>query len=170
MSLMVGLACDYVFHLAEAYTHAKRHLPSHASTPEAHRYEATRAALKRMGMAVLGGALTTVLSSAILLLCTIQIFFKFGVIVTVRPLFLSYLTPLSSPWVSPSSTPCSSSPPSPCSGGHGAATLTSTLVRTPLLVSIFLLLILYPLPVFPTSSNHFLSLSSLPPRPFLTSC
>lgn len=98
MSLMVGLACDYVFHMAEAYVHAKRHVKASldgSSFTERHfirspkfflshcRFEATRIALVHMGSSVLGGALTTVLSSSILMLTTIQIFTKFGIIVSV---------------------------------------------------------------------------------------
>jgi hypothetical protein len=37
-----------------------------------------------MGVAILGGALTTVLASCMLLLCTIKIFFRFGVVLSIN--------------------------------------------------------------------------------------
>jgi len=83
MSLMVGLACDYVFHMAEAYMHTKEKCRPEQGNALTQRYVAMQLALRRMGVSIIGGAVTTVVSSSVLLLTTIQIFTKFGVIVSV---------------------------------------------------------------------------------------
>lgn len=77
-SVLVGLCVDYVFHLGEVYV----------DTPASDsRNTRLRQGLTRMGFSILTGALTTSVANAALLLCKIQIFFKFGVLMTISTSF-----------------------------------------------------------------------------------
>jgi PERQ amino acid-rich with GYF domain-containing protein len=105
ITILVGLSVDYVYHLAHAYTSAQSKETEHKQyslfnndsndsldsgwwKPRFHtsnaqlRYQFMRYALRRMGVSVISGALTTVLSAALLLFCTLVIFRRFGIIVT----------------------------------------------------------------------------------------
>jgi PERQ amino acid-rich with GYF domain-containing protein len=84
ITVLVGLSVDYCLHLGDSYTHSK------AKTGK--RYPRTRDAITDMGAAIVGGAATTIASSVMLLFCTIQIFTKFGLIVTVNTAFSIVLT------------------------------------------------------------------------------
>ncbi len=82
---------DYLFHVADAYCNAKAELVHQKK--KVTRFELVRIALMeyycdfvrlticRMGAPILSGALTTIFSGAILILCTIQIFSKMGIII-----------------------------------------------------------------------------------------
>lgn len=67
-TILVGLSVDYVVHLANSY------IESH-SVDRAGR---VKDMIVEMGITVVGGAITSVGASAVLLLCKIQFFFKFG--------------------------------------------------------------------------------------------
>ena len=69
MCLVVGLAVDYVVHLAEGY-----HM-SHARD----RKGRLRHALQRMGISVFSGACTTLGASAFMLFAKIQFFFQVNI-------------------------------------------------------------------------------------------
>jgi hypothetical protein len=77
ISILVGLAVDYCFHLAEAY----------AISHQAGRIDRVAEALTHMGTSVVGGAITTAASAIFLLFCQVEIFHKFGVIVVVNTVF-----------------------------------------------------------------------------------
>ena len=70
MILVVGLAVDYVVHLAQAYAHS----------PEDGRRERTQHALEQMGVSVMSGAGTTLGASAFMMLADFVFFHQFGVI------------------------------------------------------------------------------------------
>jgi len=76
ITILVGLSVDYLFHIADAYCNAKG-----ISKPLT-RAERLTQSLAEMGMSVLSGAITTIASGVMLVFCTIQIFFKFGVIIS----------------------------------------------------------------------------------------
>lgn len=84
ITVLVGLSVDYCLHLGDAYTHSR--------AKSGKRYPRTRDAITDMGAAIVGGAATTIGSSVMLLFCTIQIFTKFGLIVTVNTAFSIVLT------------------------------------------------------------------------------
>lgn len=84
IAVLVGLSVDYCLHLADAYNHSK--------AKPGKRYPRSQDALTDMGASIVGGALTTIASSFMLLFCTIQIFVKFGLIVTVNTAFSILLT------------------------------------------------------------------------------
>ena len=69
MCLVVGLAVDYVVHLAEGYT-----LSLHKD-----RYHRTRDMLEEMGPSVFSGACTTLGASLFMFAAEIQFFMQFGV-------------------------------------------------------------------------------------------
>lgn len=69
MCLVVGLAVDYVVHLAEAYT-----LSLHKD-----RYNRTRDMLEEMGPSVFSGACTTLGASIFMFAAQVQFFMQFGV-------------------------------------------------------------------------------------------
>ncbi|XP_076442540.1 protein dispatched homolog 1-like [Babylonia areolata] len=69
MCIVVGLAVDYVVHLAEGY-----HM-SHARD----RKTRLKHALERMGISVFSGACTTLGASAFMLFAQIQFFYQFGI-------------------------------------------------------------------------------------------
>merc|ERR1712176_1612782 len=68
-TILVGLAVDYVVHVANAYMESKK----------GDRYSRVKHALTEMGGTVLGGAVTSLGASFFLLLCNFQFFAKFGV-------------------------------------------------------------------------------------------
>ncbi|KAI0215660.1 hypothetical protein LSAT2_032285 [Lamellibrachia satsuma] len=68
--LVVGLAVDYVVHLAQSYAHS----PYHG------RLERTRHALEQVGFSMMSGACTTLGASAFLLFCDFVYFRQFGLI------------------------------------------------------------------------------------------
>ena len=68
-TVLVGLAVDYVVHVANAYMEAKKK----------DRESRVKNALTEMGGTVLGGAVTSLGASFFLLLCNFQYFAKFGV-------------------------------------------------------------------------------------------
>jgi uncharacterized membrane protein YdfJ with MMPL/SSD domain len=69
MCLLVGLAVDYVVHLAEGY-----HLSLHKD-----RLSRTRDMLEEMGTSVFSGACTTLGASSFMFFATLQFFMQFGV-------------------------------------------------------------------------------------------
>ena len=69
MGLVVGLAVDYVVHLAEGY-----HLSLHKD-----RLNRTRDMLKEMGTSVFSGACTTLGASAFMFFAVLRFFMQFGV-------------------------------------------------------------------------------------------
>ncbi|KAK3092390.1 hypothetical protein FSP39_002236 [Pinctada imbricata] len=71
MCLVVGLAVDYVVHLAEGY-----HLSLHKD-----RLSRTRDMLEEMGMSVFSGACTTLGASLFMFLSQVQFFLQFGIFV-----------------------------------------------------------------------------------------
>ena len=68
-TILVGLAVDYVVHVANAYMESKK----------GDRESRVKNALTEMGGTVLGGAVTSLGASFFLLLCNFQFFAKFGV-------------------------------------------------------------------------------------------
>merc|ERR1712176_593047 len=68
-TILVGLAVDYVVHVANAYMESKK----------GDRNSRVKNALTEMGGTVLGGAVTSLGASFFLLLCNFQFFAKFGV-------------------------------------------------------------------------------------------
>merc|ERR1712032_713864 len=68
-TILVGLAVDYVVHVANAYMESKK----------GDRESRVKNALTEMGGTVLGGAITSLGASFFLLLCNFQFFAKFGV-------------------------------------------------------------------------------------------
>ena len=68
-TVLVGLAVDYVVHMANAYMESKK----------SDRESRVKNALTEMGGTVLGGAVTSLGASFFLLLCNFQYFAKFGV-------------------------------------------------------------------------------------------
>merc|ERR1712087_332741 len=67
-TILVGLAVDYVVHVANAYMESKK----------TDRYSRVRNALTEMGGTVLGGAVTSLGASFFLFFCNFQFFSKFG--------------------------------------------------------------------------------------------
>eukprot|EP01125_Pyxidicula_operculata_P022221 TRINITY_DN896_c0_g1_i4.p1 TRINITY_DN896_c0_g1~~TRINITY_DN896_c0_g1_i4.p1 ORF type:complete len:1558 (-),score=465.23 TRINITY_DN896_c0_g1_i4:2150-6823(-) len=93
VSIMVGLSCDYIFHMADAYNRAKSNPKFEtAATPQEQRYLITKNALWHMGVSILGGATTTAVSSAMLLNTTILIFYNFGILVTATIIISLFFT------------------------------------------------------------------------------
>jgi len=82
ITVLVGLSVDYTLHIADSYGHSLKRT----------RYGRAREALTHIGLSVVGGALTTVASACMLLFCTIEIFSKFGLIITVNTGFSILLT------------------------------------------------------------------------------
>ena len=85
VTILVGIVVDYAVHQAHAYNGGSEELLARirtAARPEnggvAERTSRTVFALEHTGISILGGAATTVASSAALLLCTITFFVKFG--------------------------------------------------------------------------------------------
>lgn len=78
LSLVAGLAVDYVVHLSESYYQA----------PHDNRQRRVRDMLEHMGISVLSGAITTAGASAFLLFSQLFFFFQFGLFVLVT-IFLS---------------------------------------------------------------------------------
>ena len=76
VTILVGLAVDYVVHLGHAYSACPDDVV-HAA-PHRERVARTLFAMEHTGISVLGGALTTVGSSVVLLLCKLTFFVKFG--------------------------------------------------------------------------------------------
>ncbi len=74
-SVLVGLSVDYVFHTAESYVATSKHQSRMRRTSEA---------LTRIGTSIIGGALTTIAATAVLMLCRILIFSNFGVLIVVN--------------------------------------------------------------------------------------
>ena len=75
---MVGLAVDYVVHMAAAVAHCGLQGPP-----------AVRAALRTVGMSVISGAVTTVGAALFLLPCEMAVFQQFGVLRTSVPVVLA---------------------------------------------------------------------------------
>ncbi|GFR99143.1 protein dispatched homolog 1-like [Elysia marginata] len=69
LSLVVGLAVDYVVHLSEAY---------HTS-PQKHRVDKVRDMLEHMGVSVISGAFSTLGAASFMMAAQIQFFLQFGV-------------------------------------------------------------------------------------------
>ena len=77
MVLVVGLSVDYVVHLAEGYCRSKHK----------DRLGRTKDMLSEVGISVLSGAITTLGSSALLLIAQIIFFFQFGLFIFCTILF-----------------------------------------------------------------------------------
>ncbi|KAK3708230.1 hypothetical protein RRG08_023639 [Elysia crispata] len=69
LSLVVGLAVDYVVHFSEAY---------HTS-PQKHRTDKVRDMLEHMGVSVISGAFSTLGAASFMMAAQIQFFLQFGV-------------------------------------------------------------------------------------------
>lgn len=76
-SILIGLSCDFVLHMAHAYTEADAWS----------RVDRTRLAAARMGPPVLFGALTTMCAGAVMFGCTILFYLKFGTILLLTMLY-----------------------------------------------------------------------------------
>jgi len=74
VTILVGLSCDFCLHLAEAYSHSGL----------ASRKGRTVEAVLRAGAPISAAAVTTVMAVLPVLLCTIQVLRKFGVIIAVN--------------------------------------------------------------------------------------
>eukprot|EP00930_Biecheleria_cincta_P072360 TRINITY_DN59769_c0_g1_i1.p1 TRINITY_DN59769_c0_g1~~TRINITY_DN59769_c0_g1_i1.p1 ORF type:complete len:1130 (+),score=170.20 TRINITY_DN59769_c0_g1_i1:194-3391(+) len=72
--VVVGLSVDYSLHLAEAY------LQSQCGES---RYLRAQDAVRRTGAALVGAAATSVLSCPPILLCTVQVFVRFGTVIII---------------------------------------------------------------------------------------
>ena len=75
--LVVGLAVDYVVHLAEGYTRSLKK----------DRKGRTHDMLEEVGVSVLSGAITTMGAAALLLIAEIVFFFQFGLFIFCTILF-----------------------------------------------------------------------------------
>ena len=64
----IGLAVDYIVHLAADYTHSR----------EPSRHDKMRQAYRQMGVSILSGAITTMGCGLLLVACQISFFKKFG--------------------------------------------------------------------------------------------
>ncbi|XP_061195977.1 protein dispatched homolog 1-like [Saccostrea echinata] len=73
LCMVVGLAVDYVVHLAEAYN----------MSPSINRKDKTRNMLEKMGLSVLSGAFTTFGASVFMLGAQIQFIYQFGIFVMI---------------------------------------------------------------------------------------
>lgn len=71
LTLVVGLAVDYVVHLADGYVRSQKHS----------RKDKVRETLGHVGISVLSGACTTVGASIFMLFAKIVFFFQFGVFI-----------------------------------------------------------------------------------------
>lgn len=71
--MVVGLAVDYVVHLAEAYN----------VSPYIRRQDKTRNMLEKMGLSVLSGAFTTFGAALFMLGAQIQFIYQFGIFVMI---------------------------------------------------------------------------------------
>lgn len=71
--MVVGLAVDYVVHLAEAYN----------VSPYVRRQDRTRNMLEKMGLSVLSGAFTTFGAALFMLGAQIQFIYQFGIFVMI---------------------------------------------------------------------------------------
>ena len=69
LTLVVGLAVDYVVHLADGYVRSQHHS----------RHEKVRDMLGHVGVSVLSGACTTLGASVFMLVAKILFFFQFGI-------------------------------------------------------------------------------------------
>ena len=69
LTLVVGLAVDYVVHLADGYVRSRHHF----------RHEKVRDTLGHVGISVLSGACTTLGASAFMFAAKILFFFQFGI-------------------------------------------------------------------------------------------
>lgn len=71
LTLVVGLAVDYVVHLADGYLRSKKHS----------RRNKVRETLGHVGISVLSGACTTIGASIFMLFARILFFFQFGIFI-----------------------------------------------------------------------------------------
>merc|ERR1711907_836921 len=81
--MVIGLSVDYVVHMADSYLEA----------PAEDRIGRTQYMMKKMGLAVLNGAATTLGAAAIMCLTYITFFQKFGMVILVT-VFQSLVTSL----------------------------------------------------------------------------
>merc|ERR1712118_385991 len=81
--MVIGLSVDYVVHMADSYLEA----------PAQDRAGRTQYMMKKMGLAVLNGAATTIGAAAIMCLTYITFFQKFGMVILVT-VFQSLVTSL----------------------------------------------------------------------------
>jgi hypothetical protein len=78
--VFVGYSMTYSMHIASIFKlQAKQNLPQSADVSEA----CARAAVLQIGGAIVGSAITTLISGFFLLFCTLQIFFKLGIVVLI---------------------------------------------------------------------------------------
>lgn len=89
LSLVTGLAVDYVVHLSVSYHHS----------PQQERVQKVRDMLENMGVSVLSGAVTTTGAAFFMLGAKIYFFFQFGVFILVTIMFsllysIFWFTPL----------------------------------------------------------------------------
>jgi hypothetical protein len=81
--MVIGLSVDYVVHMADAYLEA----------PAEDRFGRTKFMLVRMGFAVINGGITTIGAAALMCLCYITFFQKFGIVI-LATVFQSLVTAL----------------------------------------------------------------------------
>ncbi|XP_063273461.1 protein dispatched homolog 3 isoform X3 [Prinia subflava] len=85
LSILVGSSVDYCVHLVEGYLLAGENLPLHqAEDPTACRQWRTLEAVRRVGVAIVSSAVTTVIATVPLFFCIIAPFAKFGKIVALN--------------------------------------------------------------------------------------
>jgi len=82
ITILVGLSVDYVLHLAESYNNTEAHADN--------RHYRVTESLTRMGASVVSGAITTIGSAIMLLFCQLEVFVKFGIIISAN-IFLSLI-------------------------------------------------------------------------------
>lgn len=78
--VLIGFSVDYVVHLANHYVESALK----------HRRQRIRHALKEIGISIISGAITTVLSGAVLIFCVVIMFDKFAIII-VATIFFSFV-------------------------------------------------------------------------------
>ncbi|XP_028393656.1 LOW QUALITY PROTEIN: protein dispatched homolog 3-like [Dendronephthya gigantea] len=83
LSILVGTSVDYSFHLVEGYILAGNAVSSDLNNKHARQWR-TKAAMSHIGMSIISSALTTILAAIPLCLTQIQLFAKFGLIVTIN--------------------------------------------------------------------------------------
>lgn len=76
-AILIGLSCDFVLHMAHAYT----------CSAEETRGERSRDALRRMGPPVFAAAITTAATGAVMYGCVILFFLRFGTILVLTMVY-----------------------------------------------------------------------------------
>lgn len=72
-TVVLGIAVDYIVHMSTAYSSSKKQL----------REEKISESLRRMGVSIIGGGITTFGAGLFLLPCTVSLFWKMGTLLIV---------------------------------------------------------------------------------------